>query len=299
LARQDFKRGLRALIENRTALAGVLLIALFALMAVLQPILMATVWPRHIYHPLTGYDPDVTHPSLSSAQHLLGTDTLGRDVFSMLLAATTPAFVLGLTAALTTAIIGTLIGAFSAYYRGMLDTILSHLSDVLLLIPAPIAMVAIGARFSQDIGPFQLGLIYGLIAGGSSSAIVMRAHALTVMNKPFIDAARVAGGAGRHIIFRHLLPHMLPLAVLQMMLAVTASVVADGFLSFTGLTRTYLNWGTMIYLSRTLESVFPGIQWHILIPPSIALSLFALGFYLVARGIQQIGDPQRSARHTN
>ncbi|MFN2290617.1 MAG: ABC transporter permease subunit [Anaerolineae bacterium] len=287
-ARMDW----RAFSESPLAILGVVLILLFALMAIAHPILMRTVWPSGIYDPVTGYDTTIfDHPSLPGRGHLLGTDTLGRDVLSMLLAATTPTFVLGLTAALTTALIGTVLSVTAAYFRGKTDAVLTNLADVFLLFPAPVIMVIIGARF-RELGPVPLGFIYGLVTGAGATVIVMRAHALQVMSKPYMQAAEIAGGSSWHIIVKHLLPAMLPLAALQMMIAVTGAVVADGFISFFGLTRTTSNWGTIIYNAFVYRGIGGTDRiWHLILPAAICFSLFALGFYLVSRGLHRVASP--------
>lgn len=278
--------------RNRLALLGVVIIGVFALMAVSQPILIRTVWPSGVYDPVTGFDFKTMHPSLPSSRHLLGTDSLGRDVLSRLLAATTPTFVLGLTAALITAIIGAAMGAVSAYYGGMVDAVLTHISDAFLLLPAPIFMVIVGVAF-KEFGPVRLGAIYGLIAGLGGAAVVLRSYAQTVVAKPYVDAARIAGGGSGHIIVRHLLPPMIPLTSTIMMLSVTGAVVADAFVSFFGFTRLYLNWGTIIYTSQAyMGTLGGGIEWHVMLPPSIALSLFSAAFYLIARGLHEVADPK-------
>jgi peptide/nickel transport system permease protein len=222
----------------------------------------------------------------------LGTDTLGRDVLSMLLAATTPTFVLGLTAALTTAIVGTAMAVTAAYFRGAVDAVITNLADVFLLFPAPVIMVIIGARF-RDLGPVPLGLIYGFVTGAGPTAIVLRAHALQVVYKPYMEAAHVAGGGAAHIIPKHLLPAMMPLAALQMMIAVTGAVVADGFISFFGLTRTVSNWGTLIYDAFVYKQLGSSgtSTWHMLLPAALCFSLFAMGFYLVSRGLHRVASP--------
>src|SRR3970040_861441 len=124
------------------------------------------------------------NPSPPSARHLLGTDVMSRDVLSMLLAATTHTFVVAITAAVTTAIFGTTVGAVSAYHGGV--------ADALRLLPAPIFMVIVG-RWSPHIGPVTFGAIYGLLQGLGGAAVVLRSQALKVMAKPFIAAARGGG----------------------------------------------------------------------------------------------------------
>jgi len=291
LALRRAKYGWGIFSQNRLALVGVALIILFGIMSVAHPILMKMVWPNRVYNPVTGYDLEIMHPSLPSSRHFFGTDSLGRDVFSMLLAATTPTFQLGLTAALTTAVVGMLIGTISAYAGGIIDTILTYITDAFMLLPAPLFMIVAGITF-KDSGPVVLGLMYGCIAGLGGTAVILRAHALTVMVKPYIEAARVSGAGSSHIMVRHVVPFLVPLAAMNMMLAVTGAVVADGFISFFGITRVYLNWGSMIYSSQVYSGLFGGgTPWHELLPPSIALSLFSAAFYLIGRGLQEFVDP--------
>ncbi|MBL7164638.1 MAG: ABC transporter permease subunit [Anaerolineales bacterium] len=281
------------------AIIGLILIVLFGIMAVAHPILMNTVWPRGIYDPATGFDMMIfPHPSLPGSGHILGTDSLGRDVLSMILAATTPTFTVGITAALTTAIVGTLLSVTAAYFQGKVDFVITNMADVFLLFPAPIIMVIIGARF-RDLGPVQLGLFYGLVTGAGATTIVMRAQALQVAAKPFMEAAHVAGGGPWHIITKHLIPSVMPLAALQMMIAVTGAVVADGFISFFGITRTVNNWGTIIYDAFIYGNIsgFYGPPWHMLIPAAACFSLFALGFYLVSRGLHRVTSPSLREDH--
>lgn len=284
--------------ESPLAMLGLILIIIFGIMAIAHPILIKTVWPSGIYDPETGFDGMVMHPAPPSSRHILGTDILGRDVLSMLLAATTPTFILGITAALTTAIIGILLAMIAAFYGGIVDSSISRVSDLFLLLPAPIMMVIIGARF-REIGPAPLGLFYGLIAGIGIATVVLRSHGLKIMKMPYIEAARVSGGGATHIIFKHLTPHMLPLAALLMMTAVTGAVIADGFIAFLGFSREYMNWGTIIYNSFTYSSALSleEAQWNVLIPPALALSLFALAFYLVSRGVHQFADPRSTTEH--
>ena len=278
--------------RNRLALLGLLLLAIFTIMAVAHPILMSTVWSKRVYDPFVGYDIDILqHPSAPSANHLLGTDALGRDVLSILLAATTPSFVTAIVAALATMLVGALIGALTAYFRGAVDSIFMHLADLSLLAPAPIVMVVIG--FALDIDPFEFGLVYGLITGLGGVAIVLRAHALTVMARPFVDASRVAGAGAGRIIFRHLIPHLLPLATVNMMLTVTGAIFASGFIAFLGLSRARLSWGVMVYDAFTYQRVFQGdYAWHVMIPPALAISLFAASFYMIARGLHEVVEPR-------
>jgi len=302
--RMSLRAGMRQLREgwmiyrrNRLAMLGLFLLLIYTIMAVSHPILMKTVWVRTIYDPSTGFDPKIfPHPTPPSSAHLLGTDALGRDVLSMLLAASAPTIVLAIVAALTTAVIGTLVGAFSAYWRGGVDMVFSHLSDVMLLAPAPLVLVVLSGI--REIPPPEFGLIYGLIGGLGGAAIIMRSYALKIVARPFIDASRVAGASHWRIIFRHMIPHMLPLAAVQMMLTVTGAVFADGFSAFMGISRARLNWGSMIYSSFTMTrvAVSTDITWNVLLPAALAISFFAAAFYMIARGLQEVNEPRLRSR---
>jgi peptide/nickel transport system permease protein len=125
----------------------------------------------------------------------------------------------------------------------------------------------------------------------------MRTAALKVSAKPFMEAAHVSGGGAMHIMVKHFLPNMLPMAALQMMISVSSAVIAYGFVSFFGLQRTDLNWGTLIYDAYLYANIGgSGIQWHVLIPSAMAFSLFALAFYLISRGLHKVADPQLRGR---
>ena len=295
-----FKLGLSQFVHNRLAVVGVVIIVLYGLAGVVYPFLINTVWPSGIYHPVTGFDPNVIpHPAPPGNGHLFGTDALGRDVLSQLLAATRPTWVMAMVAAISTAVAATVVGAMSALFRGWIDAVFSRISDAFLLLPAPIFMLVIGSsEQSQNIGPVDFGLIYGLITGVGAGAIVIRAQALKVIAAPFIDAARVAGAGKWRILGLHVLPHLYPLAAIYMMLAVVGAIIADGFAAWLGQTGTRVNWGTLVYNGVTFTNPITGtVAWNAIIPPSIALSLFAAAFYLVSVGLREVADPRyRAAR---
>lgn len=288
-------RTARAILASPTAVVGFALILLFGLGALIHPILLRTVWAPKVYDPMVGFDFSIMHPSGISSAHLLGTDALGRDVLSMILAASKPAWIVALSAAITTGVIATFIGAIGAFFRGWIDGILSHISDAFLLLPAPIFVLIIAEQV--DLTPLKFGLIFGLINGLGAGAIVLRSQALKVMAEPFVEAARVSGGRGLHIVTRHLIPQLLPLTVLYMMLSVVGAIVAHGFAAFLGQTESLLSWGAIVFFGVTSARSFSGaVPWTALIAASAALSLFAGAFYLVSSGLQEVLDPRLRAR---
>ena len=186
-------------------------IIVFALMAVSHPILMATVWDAETYDPVTGYAFDETEqPAPPSWRHPLGTDPLGRDVLSQLLSSTGSEFILGITAALVTVIIATTVGAVAAYYGGLIDAFFMRLADLIIALPSISLLIVLSALF--DLNLFYLALLIGVLGGFGGTAIVLKSQALSIKVKPYIEAARVAGGSQFRIIFVHIVPNLLPLS---------------------------------------------------------------------------------------
>jgi len=148
-----------------------------------------------VYDPLIGYDPLVLtiHPAPPSARHLLGTDPLGRDVLSQLMYSTASEFILGMVAALITMTIATTVGALSAYFGGVVDTIFMRLADLIITIPFIVVLIVLSAL--TELTLFQLALLIGMFAGFGATTIVIKSQALTIKVRAYIEAARVAGGA--------------------------------------------------------------------------------------------------------
>lgn len=286
---------LRRLRRSPPFWAGLVLLVLFGVMALLPSFLLGGVWPTGVYDPITGYDFDIFHPAGPSAAHWLGTDNQGHDVLSQLLNATRPTWVLAVVAAIVTAVSGTTVAMIGAVSSRWTDRLLGWVSDSFLLLPAPVFMLIIGSgALSQDIGPVMFGVIYGLIAGVGGGGIVLRAFSRTVMVRPFMDAARLAGVSRWRMATRHLLPHLVPLAAVFMLLSVAGAVVADGFISFLGQTNTDLSWGTMVYWGTTFVNPITGDPaWNAVLAPSVALTLFCTAFHLISVGIRRSAEPPR------
>lgn len=287
------KENWRVFYGNKLAVLGLAMLCMFVILAILHPLLIGRAWPKTIYDPETGFDMQIfPHPTGFSPKHLLGTDTLGRDVLSVLMAATGPSLAMAFVATVTATILGTVIGATSAFYRGFVDGFFSGVADISLLAPAPLIMVIIG--FVMNISPVQFGFIYGILAGLGVVAIVLRSHALEVVSKSYIQAAQVAGGGSLHILLNHVFPHLLPLAAVSMLFTVTGAIFASGFIAFLGLSRAQLNWGSMIYDAFTYEGINGILPWNVLIPSALAISLFAASFYLIALGLQDVVEPRQA-----
>ena len=214
LALRSFRGGWAIFVESRIGVLSLATIVLFALMAISHPILMATVWDAEVYDPVTGYAFDrLEHPSPPNWRHPLGTDPLGRDVLSQLLSSTRSEFVLGITAALVTVGIATTVGAVAAYYGGLVDALFMRLADLIIALPGISLLIVLSALFKLNL--FYLALIIGILGGFGGTAIILKSQALSIRVKPYIEAARVAGGRAlpHHLRAHHSQPAAAVVAV--------------------------------------------------------------------------------------
>ena len=323
--------------ENKMGVFGLVLIGLFAIMAVVHPILMATVWEPAIYDPVVGYDAvvteytvveEVTDPAtqldLPTARlelnptvkvgdvvniptqpapptidgdhpHYLGTDVSGRDILSQLLYSTRAAFFLGAVAAITTVLIATTVGAIAAYFGGWIDGGLMRLADLILLMPLLPVLILLSAML--EITMVTLGIMIGVLSGFGGVAIVLKSQALAVKVKSYIDAARVAGGSDWHVIFKHIVPNVLPLSFLFMMFGVTEAIAIEATLSFFGLLNVPMTWGIMINSAQNNGYLLSGTSyWWLLFPAGLAVSFLCFAFFLVGRGMDEVINPRLRAR---
>jgi len=282
--------------ENKIGLVGLGIILFFGLMAIAHPILMRTVWEPNIYDPFIGNDPTILqHPSPPSARHLLGTDPVGRDVLSQLMYSTQSEFILGLLAALVTVTIATSVGAISAYFGGWLDAFFMRLADLINILPFIALLVVLTAFF--DFGMIELALLIGILSGFGGTTIIFKAQALTIKVKPYIEAAKVAGGSDWHIIFRHIVPNLMPLAFLNMMFTVTGAIFSEAALSFFGLLNLRMSWGIMINTTQAAGYLLGGWKyWYLVIPPGLAITLLCSAFYLVGRALDEVVNPRLRRR---
>lgn len=296
LAWKSFKHSWALFTENPIGLVGLAIIVFFGLFAAAHPILMATVWEKKVYDPVSGLDLSVPfHPSSPSARHLLGTDPLGRDVMSQLMYSTRFEFALGIISAVITVFIATTVGAVAAYYGGWLDTILMRFADLVIMVPLIPILIVLSAIL-RDFGMIELAISLGIISGFGATTIVIKSQALSVKVKPFIEAARVAGGGDRHIIIRHMVPNLMPISLLYMMFVVTNAIFAEAVLSFFGLTEIQMSWGLMINTTQVLGYLLRFDTWYLLFPASVAITLLCSAFYLVGRAMDEVVNPRLRER---
>ena len=299
LRKVRFNLAMRSLRENwslflgtRIGVIGLVIILFYLGLALAHPILMNTVWEERVYDPVVGYAFDETRqPAPPSRSHLLGTDPLGRDVLSQLMHSARTEFLLGLLAAVVTVTIGTTVGAIAAYYGGFVDTILMRFADLMVMMPGISILIVLSALIGVE--HFELALIIGILSGFGGASILLKSQALSVVVKPYIEAARAAGGGPLHIIFIHIVPNLLPLSFLYMMFTVTGAIFSEAVLSFLGLLDVRMSWGLMIHTTEAAGYLLQvGQYWWLIFPASLSITLLCTSFYLVGRAMDEIVNPR-------
>ena len=226
-------------------------------------------------------------PAPPSRRHLLGTDSLGRDIFSQIMEGSQVAFLLGLLSATLGVGISTILGTIAAFFGGRVDQYLMRQSDLILMLPS-LPLLFIISAFAE-LKVWHLAIVLGVLGGLGGSVITIKSQALQVKVKPFVDSARITGGSNMKILFSHILPNVAPLALLFMVFSVTGAIASESVLSFLGLLNIDMSWGIMIYLSQTDGFIFSGLRyWWLILPAGLAVTFLAGGFYLVGRGLDDV-----------
>jgi peptide/nickel transport system permease protein len=206
-----------------------------------------------------------------------------------------PTFLVAVAVALSAGTIGLIAGTSSAFFRGRYDRVMTHVADAVVLLPPPLMFLIASKR--GLLGPFELGLLYGLFAGLGPAAIVVRSRALAIMEKPFIEAARSVGGSPRWIITHHLLPAVAPHVAVVTLGSVVGALVTQGFVEYLGIGEYRYGLGNLVYNSMSYQKVLlTGVPWSALMAGALGISLLASSFYMMSAGLRQVIDPRQARR---
>ena len=224
-----------------------------------------------------------------SGAFLLGTTSLGRDIFSQLVLGSRPSLVVGVTAAAAVACLGTLIGIMAGYLGGAADRLLMRLADVLLglpFLPSVIVVVAI-------LGPALRNIVLAVaVLLWPNAARVIRAQVLTLSQRQFVEAARVTGAGDARIMLVHIAPNVVPLSFLYGSIAVGWAILTQASVSFLGFGQSDLvSWGTMLQDAYASQALDRG-QYAWFLPPGICIVLAVLAGFLVSRGYEEFLYPK-------
>jgi peptide/nickel transport system permease protein len=223
-----------------------------------------------------------------SAAHWLGTTFYGQDVFSQLVLGTPQTLLVGVVTAVLVGFIGTNVGLVSGYFGGVVDDVLMRITDFFYAIPfLPFMMVVVtflGTSVAVVVG--SMSLVFWRTA-----ARVVRSQVLTVKQRPYVMAARASGASHARIIYRHVLPNVLPLSFLYLLFGAAWGVLTESSLSFIGLgDPNRLSWGLMLNQAFATGSI--RYAWWWVVPPGAALTLFMVSLYFLGRAFEERYSPR-------
>ncbi len=279
------RAALRRYFADPYAVAGVVIYVVFVLAAVFAG-LLAQYDPTEI---LFADDGSLAASLPPSAEHWLGTTNLGRDIFSQLILGVRPSLFVGITAAAGVAALGTAVGIVAGYFGGAVDQVLMRLTDVVLGMPFLPFVIVLAAL----LGPSLQNVVFSVvILLWPNAARIIRAQMLTLMQRQFIEAARVTGGSHTRIILVHILPNILPLSLLYGSIAVGWAILTQASVAFLGFSdQNTISWGFMLqdaYASQALSQE----QYSWFVPPGLCIVLVVAAGFFLSRGYENIIFPK-------
>jgi peptide/nickel transport system permease protein len=268
----------RAVTANRKATVGFVLLLLFCLVAAFPGAIAHDDPNAEIYPRLLGV----------SAQHLLGTTALRQDMFAQVVYGTRPVLLIAFGVGLGATVIAMLIGVAAAYLGGAWDGVLSLVTDVLLVIPAFPLLIVI-ASYLHGAGTTVMIAVITLISW-SYTARQLRAQALSLRNREFLEAARVRGERSLYIIIVEIIPTMTSLLVASFLTNALYAVLFSSSLQFIGLgDPSVTSWGTMLYWAENNEAFQVAPLW--IIVPGLCIVALGAAFALLNYAFDEIGNP--------
>jgi peptide/nickel transport system permease protein len=267
----------RAFLASRVGPVGLAILILVGLCAIFAPVI-APDGPFALGGPRLA--------PIGTEGYPLGTDHLGRSVLAQLVFGARVSLSIGLVAAAISMVIGVIIGSLAGYYGGWTDILLSRLTDMFLIIPAFFLIIVIVATFGSGI--FYVMVVIGLTSW-PTSARLMRAQAISLRERTFVQGLTALGESRPRILFRHIVPNGIQPLIANASLDVAGAILIEAGLSFIGLgDPNKATWGRMIFDGRTSITT----AWWVSVLPGIAIVITVLGFYLVGDGISYVLSPR-------
>lgn len=266
--------------RNKMALFGLIILVIIVLLAVFAD-------------QIANYDQVVIKQNLKmrlkppSAQHWLGTDEFGRDIFARLVHGARVSLKVGLIAVGIAIVVGGFLGAIAGYYGDKLDNVIMRVMDIFLAVPSILLAIAIVSA----LGPNLLNLMIAVsISSIPRYARIVRASVLSIRDQEFVEAARAIGAGDARIIFRHIIPNSLAPVIVQGTLGVANAILATAGLSFIGLgiQPPAPEWGSMLSGGRQ----YLRYAWWVTTFPGVAIMITILSLNLLGDGLRDALDPR-------
>jgi peptide/nickel transport system permease protein len=271
---------LKHFLRNGKALTGLVLFMIFILVAILAQ------W-------IAPYDPKNTNFPMNvspSAAHLFGTTNTGQDIFSQFIYGARTTIIVGFGAGIIATFLGLLFGVTAGYRGGWVDSVLSFLMNLFLVLPG-LALLIVIESYVKNSTPYTNGIIIG-VTGWAWGARVFRAQTMSLSHRDFVVAAKMSGKSDLNIMFTEIAPNMMSLIAANVIYATLGAVLAESGLAFLGLEDINANsWGTMLYWASQNGAMLTGAWWWF-IPPGLGIGLVGLSLVLMNFAIDSITNPR-------
>ncbi len=266
--------------RNRLALIGLCILLFFVIVSILAPVLAT--------HDRDSYDFTVADEPPSS-EHWLGTDEIGRDIYTRLLHGGRVSLSVGIVATSIQLVIGIILGSIAGYKGGMVDTVIMRITDMVLAFPFLAMAITIAAVLGPSI--YNTMIVIGVLAAPRTCRII-RGEFLKIKNTDYVRAAKALGIREFRMVARHMIPNALPPLIVNATLSMATAVLVEAGLSFLGLgvVPPQPSWGNMLERARNLRIVEN--YWWMYVPPGLMIFLTVLSINLVGDGLRDALDPR-------
>ena len=277
--KKSMNRSLRKLLKNKLAIAGIAVFSVILLASVLAPL-------------LTKYDPLQVNMSAvlqaPSKEHILGTDKIGRDIFSRLLYGGRISILVGLGSALGAATIGVLLGAYAGYKGGKIDKIILRISEIFMSFPQIVLVLLLVTILGQSLRNL---LIIFIATGWGSVYRMTRAKMLSIREEEYVQALRAFGLNDFIVCYKHMLPNAIGPILVNITLSTAMFILEEASLSFLGLgvPLAIATWGNILNAAQDQAVLLN--NWWIWLPVGIVISLFVMAVNFVGDGLRDSTDP--------
>jgi peptide/nickel transport system permease protein len=280
VSESPLRRSLRVLVRNRMGMAGASIILIWVIVALAAPIVAP-------YDALAQRVEDRLSPP--SAQHLFGTDEVGRDVFSRVIYGAQVSLPVGLVVIAFAMLLGGLVGALAGYLGGIFDLLVMRLVDITLAFPSIVLALAIAAALGPSLRNAVIAMI---LVWWPEYARVMRGQVLSVKNNDFVLAANAIGVPTKSVLLRHIVPNTWTPVIIKASLDAGSAILTIAALSFIGLGAVppTPEWGAMVSMGR-----FKFYYWWLTAFPGLAILSVVLGFNFLGDALRDALDPRMRA----